>query len=211
MIFFTGWGMDERVTAHLEPGAFDLWVFSDYTATLIGESGVPEIPARYRECHLIAWSLGVWAAAEVFGGKRHFDSALAINGTLRPIDAEFGIAPEIFHGTINNWHDERARERFLLRLAGSRAALEEFPRPLRSPESQCAELTALAERIQIEPIRQHPFTRALIGTRDRIFPPEAQRAFWGSVNVPAFELEAPHAFFNWFKSWDEVLHAAEDR
>ena len=202
IVFFTGWGMDHRAAAHLDAAGYDVWSVADYT-----EPVELTIPARYRERHLVAWSLGVRAAAEC-GGE--YTDALAVNGTLRPIDAAEGIAPEIFDGTIRNWPEERARERFMLRMTGSRAALEAFPRPERTADSQLAELRALAERFRGGDAGRGFYTRALIGTRDKIFPAAAQRNAWDRAGVPATEFEAPHAPFAQFHSWDEVLHFGED-
>ena len=107
----------------------------------------------YAEIDLTAWSLGVWAAAAVFGHSGiHFGSALALNGTLHPVHPEFGIAPEIFDGTIANWLIPAARERFLRRMAGTGAAAQRLPETGRSPEDQQAELAAIRKMASDRPV-----------------------------------------------------------
>ena len=118
---------------------------------------------------------------------------VAVNGTLRPISREYGIAPEIFHGTIDNWSDERARERFLRRMAGSAAAAASLPKPERTPLEQQRELAALAERIERGGDVPDIYTAAVIGAGDRIFPAEVQQDFW--QNCPETEIvhaDMPH-------------------
>lgn len=117
-LFFNGWSMDDCV-AHALAGADDLLAVWDYTSF---DLDLLPLLAGYREIRLTAWSLGVWSAAKYFENKEvAFADAVAVNGTLQPVSAEYGIAPDIFAGTAANWLEERARERFNLRLAGGRA------------------------------------------------------------------------------------------
>ena len=97
-IFFNGWSRD----AH----CFDGWtsdcdVLEVHDYTELDTAVFSELLKPYSELHLAAWSLGVWAAAKVFEKVSvRLDSALALNGTLVPVHADYGIAPEIFDGTI---------------------------------------------------------------------------------------------------------------
>ncbi len=189
LVFFNGWGMDDNLFAGWEPGGFDVLTVCDYTTL----EPLPDL-AGYKELHLAAWSLGVWAAARV--AKGDFITATAFNGTLRPVDAKFGIAPEIFAGTIANWNEERARERFFARVG------KDWNRPARSWESQQAELAAI-ETAAADPVPANPFKLALIGTRDRIIPPESQRRFWQGVKTE--EVDAPHYPFEHIASFAEIV------
>ncbi|MGN0845119.1 MAG: alpha/beta fold hydrolase [Kiritimatiellia bacterium] len=205
LIFFTGWGMDERQTAHLADDSCDVWTVSDYTAPVV----LPAIPARYRSCLLVAWSLGVWAAAEAAPSlPSALDAAIAINGTLTPIDERDGIPPAIFTGTGDNWIDPRARQRFLLRMTGTPQSAEAFPPQRRTPLEQQRELQSIACRAaapRATPL-PNPFSCALIATRDRIFPADAQRNAWRrQLNTRIREFDASHAPFANFASWSELL------
>lgn len=203
LIYFDGWSRDAECMNFLNPGAFDVLEVCDYTAL----EDLRPLAAGYESRHLIAWSLGVWAAArteEVF--PLHPDSALAVNGTLAPVDAEYGIAPDVFDGTIDHWSEERAREKFLLRLAGNRAALEALPRPRRTWENQQAELRAIREQTRNAPPVQNCFTRAVVGTRDRIFPPEHQIAAWRKAGLEPETADLPHYPFEPLKFWEEAFH-----
>lgn len=88
-LFFNGWSMDDRV-AHALAGADDLLAVWDYTSF---DLDLLPLLAGYREIRLTAWSLGVWSAAKYFENKEvAFADAVAVNGTLQPVSAEYGIA-----------------------------------------------------------------------------------------------------------------------
>ena len=141
LIFFNGWSRDESDVSGLT-APFAVLEVHDYT-----DLNAAELLDRirpYSRLHLAAWSLGVWAAASVFENTDvRFESTLALNGTLYPAHPEFGIAPDIFDGTISNWPEPVARERFLRRMAGSAAAAQRLPKPERTPDGQQAELASI--------------------------------------------------------------------
>ena len=188
-LLFNGWSMDDRV-AHALAGADDLLAVWDYTCF---DLDLLPLLAGYREIRLTAWSLGVWSAAKYFENKEvAFADAVAVNGTLQPVSAEYGITPDIFAGTAANWLEERARERFNLRLAGGRAELAAFPGSGRSAESQQNELNSLLHNIMESLIPTNLFRLAVIGSRDRIFSPAAQRAAWQMTESRIVEIDSPH-------------------
>ena len=208
LLLFLGWSMDEHAVAHLASGGLDVLALWDYTAP---DTAFLSETVGYRKLHLAAWSLGVFAAAKLLAGRDiDFAGSTAFNGTLRPVDADFGIAPEIFLGTAEHWGEERARSRFYQRVAGGRAELETFPLPCRTPASQQEELFAL-ERSARKSIPPNCFRLAVVGERDRIFPPEAQKAFWESAHTPVLSLDLPHYPFAAFHSFREVTDLGEHR
>jgi len=204
LLFFNGWGMDDTLFSEWAAPEFDVMTVCDYTTC----ESLPDL-SGYAELHLAAWSLGVRAAAEVLAGAPYrFESATAFNGTLRSVDAEYGIPPAVFAGTVANWGDEHARDHFFRRLAGR----AEFRRPARSWESQRDELAALETRFSASPVPPNPFRTAWIGGRDRIIPAAAQRNFWGGEPVAVVGLpDAPHDLFAAFRSFGEVADVGRNR
>jgi biotin synthesis protein BioG len=203
ILFFNGWGMDHSRFADWSCGSYDILAVSDFAqlGPLPDLSGYPRI-------HLVAWSLGIWVAAKILAGTQdaqRFFTSLAINGTLNPIDVQDGIPPDIFDGTIENWEDVRAREKFGLRVSGTSDILTQ-----RSPENQHAELIAMHQLIKSSPRPPNIFKTALISTRDRIFPPASQRHFWSQVEgVVVIEKPMLHDPFVRIVSWEEVLALAK--
>lgn len=204
LLFFNGWSMDDTLFDGWKAPGFDVMTVCDYTVP----EPLPEL-GGYRELHLAAWSLGVRIAAELLKHAPYrFETATAFNGTLRPVDAEFGIDPAVFAGTAANWNDERARERFYRRLAGN----TEFRPPQRGWESQQAELISLERHILSAPVPVNPFRAARIGGRDRIIPAAAQRRFWaGESAAVTEEADSPHFPFHHFQSFEEIIHAGRNR
>lgn len=196
---FHGWS---RSAAELVPWAArrteDVLVFSDYAEL---PETAPAALAEYREFRVLAWSLGVWAAAFCCGTlwRRMPDAALAVNGTLEPLSVSFGIAPEIFLGTAEHWLNPAARRKFEHRMGGPAAGI---PDSGRSPENQQRELLALAAAIGRTGMVANIFTRAIVGRNDRIFPTEAQLAAWYKTGLtPEIWPEAGH--WIWHRQDDE--------
>ena len=209
LIFFNGWSRDASDASALT-SPFDVLEVHDYTDLNSDELFRQMQP--YSHLHLAAWSLGVWAAAAVFehSGFR-FESALEINGTLYPVHPEYGIAPDIFDGTISNWPDAGARDRFLRRMAGSGSSAQLLPKPDRSPEVQQNELIAIRKHCGERSVPANPYTKAVLGQRDRIIPFASQERFWSGQGITVVTADLPHYPFCGLSSWEEVLNLGNAR
>ena len=204
LIFFNGWSRDASDVSRLT-APFAVLEVHDYTD--LDPSELLDRIRPYPRLHLAAWSLGVWAAACVFGPlDLHFESTLALNGTLYPVHPEYGIAPEIFDGTISNWGESAARERFLRRMAGSAAAAQTLPEPDRTPEGQQSELAAIRKAAGERQLPRNLYQRAVIGLRDRIIPAQAQQNYWTrEPQTVVRTVGLPHYPLAGLTCWEEVL------
>lgn len=206
LVFFNGWGMDQRLLGATDPPAgCDLLAVCDYT-DLRGADAVRAAVASYPAADLVAWSMGVWAAAVVFeAGGGSFGRAVAVNGTGRPIDDEYGIPTGLFHATLAGF-SERSRDSFFRRMCDGREACARFlpHAPLRELEDQRRELAALALAAGAGVPPPGPFTAAVVGTRDRIVPPANQTRYWQGA-VPCRELNLPHLPFCGRVGWPQLL------
>lgn len=205
LAFFNGWGMDERVVAGLAPPPdADLLEVHDYSDLDAGEIG--RVLESYRSFSVVAWSLGVWAAAAVLGGLRRApERAVAINGTCRPIDDAYGIPSQLFRATVERY-SAASRDSFVRRMCGGAGALAHFRsrETRRDLAGQAAELRALELGVAAAPAPPSIFTGAIVGRRDRIMPPENQRRFW-DPGTPARVLPIPHYPFFDLCGWGEIL------
>lgn len=207
LIFFNGWGMDNTPFQHWRAGSCDVLCVWDYREL----TPLPAVTG-YREIRLVAWSLGVWAAAVT--AMPPLRCATAVNGTLRPIDEHNGIRAEVFQGTIDNWLDEQARERFHRRVVGTgwpsptiAASTASSFSPSRQPAEQRDELLALQTNITSRPVPANIYDCVLISGRDRIFPSAAQLRFWEAANTRIVKWPgAPHYPFAATYSWEELWH-----
>lgn len=225
LVFFAGWGMDERPFRRLTSWQYDVYVCYDYRdletelgARSLPSTGCDDIPvstrfaawAAYEEISIVAWSLGCAAAAQVMARTQWpVQEALAINGTVTPEDDEVGIP--------KRWMDATAESllqggwpKFVRRMCLDRTARQDFEE--HAPERDLAgAVTELDDLRRLAAPTQCGFTRALIGTKDRIISPENQRRSWERFGVPVRMIPAPHYPFHFWQTWEELLATWDKR
>ncbi len=177
VVIFAGWAMDAHPFATLRKDGYDIYVAYDYRKTAADISMLD----GYEEVCIIAWSWGVPAAAEFIHNNRHLlhvTAAIAVNGTMTPIDDKSGIPENIFQGTLDGL-TEASLVKFYRRVCGSAAAYRQFAQY--APKRDFATL-----RPELEAIRdngascQSPliFDRVIINNNDLIIPSANQRLAW---------------------------------
>ena len=201
----SGWGCDELPFLKIEADEYDVLMCYDYRDLSQVQELWEEIKS-YKECHLIAWSLGVFVSSHLFKEEKNlFRSQLAINGSLSPIDEEQGIPPAIFQGTIDGLN-EKGRDKFFMRMCEGRSGYADFAQqlPQRQVEDQKEELICLQNMILSQPITWDIFDKVLLSSRDMIFPfNNLEKAWENKANKQILDL--PHfCFYHWDK-WDEIL------
>ena len=211
LVFFNGWGMDHRIAAWLLreslSAGFSLDMLACYDYHTLGtEEGFMNGISRYSSITVVAWSFGVWAAQHT--ELPPIGRAIAINGTLHPVDAGMGIPPEVFQATLSTYSDEN-RHRFNRRMCGTREALELFSciAPERETSDQLTELLGLQEHMMNRTIQRGAvwqYNHAVIGGRDCVFPPQHQLHAWEGVPQTVVA-DMPHFPFFYFRNLQEVL------
>ena len=210
LLLFNGWGMDGRIGDHLlekslsEKFTMDLLLCYDYR-NLELDAIVMEEMSHYNRITLVAWSFGVWVAQQTT--LPPIAEAIAINGTISPIEAEKGIRPDVFMATLSTWSEEN-RQRFNRRMCGTSEALELFTSmmPNRSVEDQQEELARLQKHVLVtgSTTAAWSYNHAIIGGRDLVFPAQQQSAAWQGVPQTLIA-DMPHFPFLHFKNLQEVL------
>ena len=210
LLLFNGWGMDGRIGDHLlekslsEKFTMDLLLCYDYRNLELDAIVMEEI-AHYNHITLVAWSFGVWAAQQTT--LPPIAEAIAINGTISPIEAEKGIRPDVFMATLSTWSEEN-RNRFNRRMCGSSETLALFTSisPNRSAVDQQEELARLQEHLQTAgtTTAAWSYNHAIIGGRDLIFPAQQQSSAWKGIPQTLIS-DMPHFPFLHFKNLQEVL------
>ena len=195
IIFFNGWGMDECVVNHLEYDDYDVLMFYDYN-TLETDFDFDSLN-MYPEKYLIAWSMGVMTATL-------FDieclSRTAINGTLKPIDDEYGIPKRIYNLTLKGFSPKGA-EKFIKNMFNNDGESNDAPcccGTRRDFENQKSELKALTHYQAKEGFK---YDRIILSSEDKIIPTKNQVAFWGIEP----NIESGHSPFYHFTKWSELL------
>lgn len=200
ILFFNGWGMDASVVRHL-PADCDVVMFYDYR-TLESE----QIPVflEYKEVYIVAWSMGVWAAAYLFPFlKVNPVVSVALNGTERPVDDKYGIPLNVYLLTEKGMN-ERGKEKFFSRMFVDRSDFTRFSesKPKRDIDELCDELKAIRESSADAPV-SIKWDRVYIGEKDIIFPASNQQNWWqgrSSIEI----INTGHYPFYSFENWNEI-------
>ena len=171
----------------------DVLMLYDYRS--LDDTPLAEVHGR-PQLYLLAWSMGVWAAAwlkqhsELFS-TLHFHSAIAVGGTLRPVDDQHGIPVQGFADMLRELSVEKA-EAFYRSMFDREEEAECFLR--HRPQRTCAELGeelgCLHELCRCSMDMPDIFSRRIVTNRDRIFPARNQLRAWGRQRCHAAAL--PH-------------------
>lgn len=189
ILFFNGWGMDEAIISHLDYANYDVIMFYDYNDL---ETDFDfNLCSDYKECYVVSWSMGVMIATN-FVNQLNITSSTAINGTLKPIDENFGIHPKIYDLTIKGFN-ENGRKRFLKTIFDLSCEIEIS----RDIENQKQELIA----IKNYQAKNFIYSRVILSDNDKIIPTKSQVAYWGMEP----NISSAHCPFNLFNKWEELL------
>jgi biotin synthesis protein BioG len=205
ILFFAGWGFDENPFKSLDFGSYDVLMFYDYSANgkWKVENGKLFDTEQFSTVHIIAWSMGVFIARDLKVNGRK----IAVNGTTRPIDDEFGIPKKVFELTLK--HAATGLQGKFYKNACDTNYERYLQNPVqRSIENRVAELENLYKLINTHPptpsLRgEGAYDIALVGMHDKIIPTANQLAFWGDK---AKVLDVGHfPFYNY--SLNELIAA----
>ena len=186
IIFFNGWGMDDSAIVHLSPEDYDVLTICDYNT-------LEELPdlSEYNSKHVVAWSMGVMVATLFECNQK---TATAINGTLFPIHAEYGINPNVYK-LMELGYNEQSAEKFLIKMFNDNSKVFH---PNRDVENQKQELTALRN---YSANTDYKYTRVIVSNNDKIIPTQSQINYWGDVEI----IEDGHCPFTRYSKWEELL------
>lgn len=198
ILFFSGWGMDSNPFLHLKADNETVCIVYNYSDMFFDTT----LLDGYKEIHLIAWSMGVWAAAQVLQGVP-LTSAIAINGTEYPVDDTCGIPVTIFKSTLETFSEEGLK-RFNRRMCQNKEVLNQFiSAPVtRTLDDIKKELACIGEYAWLE---NHClfWTRVIISLSDRIFPVANLTAYW-TARCPVHYIDAPHYPFYLWNKWNNI-------
>ena len=204
IVFCNGWGMDGNPFQSLASVDFDVYMLYDYRQVSM-PAELEKMFQRYDHIHLISWSMGVWIGQKLFADIADvFERTLALNGTLCPINDQYGIPEEIFAETLNGF-GEVARHKFYRRMCREKTNLRMFMarQPQRSLDDQKEELAALKEMVDCIAVNEALYKEIIISEYDWIIPSENQKNFW--LGKPVTLISGFHYLFNLWQSWDHLL------
>ena len=194
IVFFNGWGMDEKVVKHLSYNDYDVLAICDYNEI----KPIDFDFSKYSEKSLICWSMGVFIANLFYEQFNEFDNIIAINGTQKPIDDNFGIPKNIYNLMIDNFNEQTV-SRFIKKMTLS-DVLSDFQ--TRNNDELKQELISIK---RLKPNKYLTFDKVIVSTKDRIIPYKNQLNYWQTTNSTIIEKDLPHYIFDKYKNWSELL------
>lgn len=194
IIIFAGWSTSPQFYSDLHAEGWDIAVVWNYTSLDLDSSFID----NYNTVFIIAWSLGVAAAASATATS--FDAskitaAFAVNGTLFPSSDEYGIPCNIYEATRSGLN-ARSLLKFTKRMGYTFADArqkESTPHDIEIPDFYRLDKELITIR-SIENKENLPWKRVYISENDRIFPPSNMINYWSShdSNPEIILLNAPH-------------------
>ena len=207
ILFLAGWGMGPEPFQSMAAGPVDLVMVYDYRS--LDDCDLRTLLADYKYCriHLLAWSMGVWAAGSLQQDIA-FNSATAIGGTCSPIDDRYGIPCRLFDETIHDFSPSILTG-FYTAMFDNTEHAEQFLNhsPNRPMDELKEELIVLRTACRTRPEVADIFDRRIVTSRDRIFPARNQIRAWGRDNCKSIAL--PHFPFYHWSNWADLLGLVE--
>lgn len=205
VLFMTGWGMDPLPFSSILNDSFDILMLSDYQHL---EPVNMELLGNYEQCHLVAWSMGVWVAGHLLHDVQdHFTTRTAIGGTLDPIHPTTGIPPEAYDFILQNFTQELLNDFHLSMFTDQEEAQRFFDnRPDRKLDDLLSELGAFKEHYLTYGASADIFTQKIVTSRDRVFPFKNQLRAWGKKESKILKL--PHFPFYALRGWEALVDSS---
>lgn len=201
VLFFCGWGMDERCISHIDSEDIDVIAFYDYRGDIL----LPQIDIdRYQSICVVAWSMGVWVANQLIGDiPNKIDKMIAFCGSPYPVNDDFGIPTKIFDITIEGLK-RTGIDKFFGRMLNG-ISNSSFRKPNRELQEQIDELIDLKVKSLGTASKEVKWDTVIIGMKDKIFPSSNLINYWVG-NSSIVESDLPHYPFDEYDSWEKILN-----
>lgn len=193
IVFFNGWGMDAKVVSHLCSDSFDVLMFFDYTDFEIENFDF----SQYDKKIIIAWSMGVYVCNN-YDCFKNFDKYIAINGTQKPIDDNYGIPVSVYNLTADNFN-EYSCAKFMKKITSNVDLKAYCSRPAEDLKKELISIRDLKVKSYLK------FDKAIVSLKDRIIPAKNQLAYWQSLNTEVAEIDGAHYIFDSFCKWEDLI------
>lgn len=179
LTIFMGWGCDTAMIKDIEFNNVDIVAIFNYEDIEL-EPLRAIYKEKYKSHKLIAWSFGVWASdlAASRGLLPEFQRAIALNGTPKPIDNEYGIPEKLFMLTLNGLK-RVGMTTFYERISSD----NEIVKPSRSLTEMYQELQNLYDLSKESDISSIAWSCGVVGGRDLVFPPSAMQRYWEKRDI----------------------------
>jgi len=201
IVFFNGWAMNETAVKHLNSDKFDILMLFDYRTIDFDFSDFNF--EKYETKTLVAFSMGVFTANKFAQFLNNFNKKIAINGTGKIVDDNFGIPEKIYKITAK-FLNEDSLDKFIKNMFKG-----DIENHLLNPEIKITR-TAPELKEELYAIWKYDFDseikfdKAIISKNDRIIPYKNQVAFWQN-RTEIETIDSTHCPFGMYTSWQELI------
>lgn len=197
ILFFNGWAMNETPVQHLDCSDFDVLLVYDYRNINFDFSQFDF--SKYENKYLICWSMGVYVANLFKDVLKDFNKKIAINGTTKIIDDDFGIPKKIYKITTKLLNED-SKDKFIKNMFDD-GKINPNIRITRTLLELKEELISIQN---IELSDELTFDCAIVSLDDRIIPTKNQLNFWqGKTKIK--KINSTHCPFEIYNSWQDLL------
>lgn len=197
ILFFNGWAMNETPVKHLNCEDFDVLILYDYRNLNFDLSQFDF--SKYEQKYLICWSMGVYASSLFKKELDNFDKKIAINGTTKIIDNNFGIPEKIYKITVKLLNEDSC-DKFIKNMFDN-GKLNPNITITRSLDELKEELISI-QKIELK--YEMDFDSAIISNDDKIIPTKNQINFWQN-KAKIKQINSTHCPFEKFEKWSDLL------
>ena len=197
IVFFNGWAMNDSPVEHLDYRNFDVLMINDYRDLNFNFKQFDF--SKYKKKYLICWSMGVYTANLFKNIFDNFDKKIAINGTTKIIDDNFGIPNKIYKITVK-FLNEESRDKFIKNMFDN-GKINPNITITRSLSELKEELISIQN---IELSQELNYDLAIISKDDKIIPTKNQLNFWQN-KTKIKEINSTHCPFEIYNSWQDLL------
>lgn len=206
IVFFAGWSFDSNPFQNLSVQNYDILFVYDYNNLELPQE--LNLLNNYKNKYLITWSMGVFVAYLFRNLFNDFAKKIAINGTVTPVDNEFGIPIKMFELTLKH-AQIGLRGKFYQNVFKTEDEynLYSLNSVKRSIENRVSELENLYSFIKNNHNSDYEkfYDIAFVSDFDKIIPPKNQIKSHEKNNVQIINLPFGHFPFYNFSSWSEIL------
>ena len=155
--------------------------------------------SKYKEKYLVCWSMGVYVSNLFKNQFQNFNKKIAINGTIKIIDNNFGILEKIYKLTIKLFN-EASCDKFIKNMFNNEKI---NPKIIitKTLEELKEELIAI-QKLEIK--EELNFDLVIISSNDKIIPTNNKINFWQN-KTQIKNIVSPHYPFDKYKKWSELL------
>lgn len=197
ILFFNGWAMNETPVKHMDFENYDILVLFDYRNLDFDLSQFDF--SSYEEKYLICWSMGVYASCLFKEKLEDFNKKIAINGTTKIIDNNFGIPEKIYKITVKLLNEDSC-DKFIKNMFDN-GKLNPNIKITRTLEELKEELISI-QKIELK--EELKFDLAIVSSEDKIVPTKNQINFW-QAKTKIKNINSTHCPFEKYNKWSDLL------